>query len=149
MINGRSYYHFKLRRRTVGPGEKFDIASFLAFFSGKVLRGRPRALVQLTTCFAVLILLLRILPHRVADGHYSEWSWGNAQDGDDARKSVVDDDDGSVPGGLRIVVFGENDVATPARLGRRGTENVAGPSWTELLCEEVRLPRRDLRCINS
>ncbi|OIW25698.1 hypothetical protein CONLIGDRAFT_559713, partial [Coniochaeta ligniaria NRRL 30616] len=110
--------------------------SFLAFFSAKVLRGGPKALVQLVTCFVALVLIMKLLPHRLTDVGYGGWSWQKAKNGEDAQKSGLEDD-GSVAGGLRIVVFGESDVATPARLQGRGSEEVEGRSWTELLCEEL------------
>lgn len=138
IINGPSYYQHKLLRRSAGQQEKFGFGSFLAFFSAKVFRGGPKALLQLTACSVALLLLMKLLlSHRLTDVSYSGWSWRNGKDDDAAQNSGLEDDE-SVPGGLRIVVFGDRDVATPARLQGRGSENVEGQSWTELLCEEVR-----------
>lgn len=39
-------------------------------------------------------------------------------------------------GGLRIVVFGGRDIATPDSAGQEGKNNK--PGWTEILCQEVR-----------
>ncbi|KAI0484578.1 hypothetical protein GGR56DRAFT_680146 [Xylariaceae sp. FL0804] len=44
-------------------------------------------------------------------------------------------DDSSAGGGLRIVVFGGGDVATPDALQRQHSNEVA--SWTEVLCKEL------------
>lgn len=140
MINGPSYYQYKLPRRSApggmhGQQEKFvGLGSFLAFFSARVLRGGPKALVQLTACFAAMVLLTKLLP---GGRNYARGGWGWQKSG----SGVDDDDDGSVPGGLRIVVFGESDVATPARLSDEDRES---RSWTEILCEEVDCPSRDV-----
>lgn len=133
MINGRSLYNFSLGRRTGDSQEKFGVGSLLAFCSAKVLRGGPRTLVQLTTCVVALVLVLKLWHHGVTDYDYNGWSWTNPWDGDEVQ-TPVEEDDGSVPGGLRIVVFGENDIATPPR----GVQDPNNRSWTEVLCEEVR-----------
>jgi hypothetical protein len=132
IINGPPYYQYELLRRPSGRQEKFGFGSQLAFLSARVLRGGPRRLAHVMTCFAVLVIVLKLLPHRLTDVNYSVWSWQLAADGDEMRASVVDTDS-SVPGGLRIVVFGGNDVATPARFAK----DLGSRSWTELLCEEV------------
>jgi hypothetical protein len=133
MINGLPYYHFHLRRQAIGPQDRFGLGSFLAFFSTRVLRSGPRGLIQVTTGFVLLVLALKILSHRTP---YSAWSWQkpllNNNPGD-----LVEEDDGSVAGGLRIVVFGEKDVATPGPLEYGVAEDVQARSWTERLCEEV------------
>lgn len=137
MINGPSYYQHKLPRRPAtgghGQQEKFvGLGSFLAFFSARVLRGGPKALVQLTACFAAMVLLTKLLAGGRNYGRGGGWSWQKAGSG------VDDDDDGSVAGGLRIVVFGESDVATPAHLQL----NAESRSWTEILCDEVGCPSK-------
>lgn len=115
------------------PQQGFGVRSFLAFCSTKVVRGGPRALVQLTTCVVALVLVWKLLPHDATEGYYGRWTWKNPWSGDEAQDSV-DDSDGSVPGGLRIVVFGENDIATSPN----GVRDLDNRSWTGVLCEEVR-----------
>lgn len=133
MLNGPSQYKYFLLRRPVGMQDKFDWTVVLAFFSTKVVRGGPRTIVHLTTCLALLLLLIKLLPHRLTDVNQSLWGW---QDADEDLRSG-EESDGSVPGGLRIVVFGENDIASPARLSGRGIVGTDSRSWTEVLCQEV------------
>lgn len=141
IINGRSYYQYKLLRRPVGgTQEQFGFGSFLAFLSARVLRGGPRTLVQLVACLVALVLIVKLLPHR-PHVSYSIWNWQNATAGDQAP---VIEHDGSVPGGLRIVVFGDNDVATPSHLRDAEDVDVDRRSWTKILCEEVRCSSRHL-----
>ncbi|KAB5528050.1 hypothetical protein GE09DRAFT_975645 [Coniochaeta sp. 2T2.1] len=131
IINGRPYSKFILRQRTARPQDKFGFRSFLAFFSTKALRNGPRALLQLTTCFVLVVLLTKLLPHRLTGVNSNFWSWQTAHQ--DNELNFAEEDDGSVAGGLRIVVFGENDVATPDPDQR----HIQGRSWTERLCGEL------------
>ncbi|KAB5585228.1 hypothetical protein GE09DRAFT_19209 [Coniochaeta sp. 2T2.1] len=131
IINGRPYSKFILRQRTARPQDKFGFRSFLAFFSTKALRNGPRALLQLTTCFVLVVLLTKLLPHRLTGANSNFWSWQTAHQ--DNELNFAEEDNGSVAGGLRIVVFGENDVATPDPDQR----HIHGRSWTERLCGEL------------
>jgi hypothetical protein len=136
IINGPSHYQYKLPRRPIGLQEKFGFGTFLAFFTTKVIRGGPRILLHLITGVVLFLLVLKLIPH----GHvrYNLWSW---------HKATIDDNsngagsgtasDGSVRGGLRIVVFGGHDVATPGRAPGPEYLDVDKRSWTELLCAEV------------
>ncbi|KAK3311988.1 hypothetical protein B0H66DRAFT_486623 [Apodospora peruviana] len=110
-----------------------------AFFSIRVLRGGPKILLHLAACFAVLILIFRLAPgglSTVASSNFRSWS-GTVGENEEATFGRIDEEEEvGVAGGLRIVVFGEDDVATPARLERNG--ETRRPGWTELLCHELR-----------
>lgn len=105
--------------------------SLMGFFFNKGVRGGPRILLNLASVLLVLLLIAKLMPSRVAEGAltaipYDLWSG--------IGKGSAATDDGSVPGGLRIVVFGENDIGTP--VGEN--EEVEGSkSWTQALCAQV------------
>ncbi|KAK3936606.1 hypothetical protein QBC46DRAFT_357343 [Diplogelasinospora grovesii] len=77
----------------------------------------------------------------------SIWHWTTNTNGEQVQVQIEvdnvtfyyeneEEEDDEVDAGLRIVVFGEDDVATPARTS--GDENKARlPGWTEALCEEL------------
>ncbi|KAK7747903.1 hypothetical protein SLS53_001155 [Cytospora paraplurivora] len=105
--------------------------SLMGFFFNKGVRSGPRILLNLASVLLVLLLVVKLMPSRVAEGAlnaipYDLWSG--------IGKGSADTDDGSVPGGLRIVVFGENDIGTP--VGEN--EEVEGSkSWTQALCAQL------------
>lgn len=99
----------------------------LGFFFNKGVRGGPRVLMNLAGVLLALIIFVKLLPQHMAESALqsipqSVWS------------SLGTQSDGSVPGGLRIVVFGENDVGTPVGMTQE-MEN--SKSWTEALCDKV------------
>lgn len=136
IINGPSHYQYKLPRRPVGLQEKFGFGTFLAFFTTKVIRGGPRILLHLITAVVLLLLVLKVVPQGYI--RYNLWSWHKTESGDNSNDSGSGTaNDGSVPGGLRIVVFGGHDVATPGRTPGPEYLDMDKRSWTELLCAEV------------
>jgi len=120
----------------------------MAVFSSKVLGGGPRLLVYLAAFLASFMLAVRILPS--SDSGFSLgralWHWPPSRIQDDTGTAVPETQDdvmddspianGKEGGGLRIVVFGEDDIATP-----QGHAKGRYPSWTEGLCREVSDPR--------
>ncbi|KUI61791.1 hypothetical protein VP1G_08958 [Cytospora mali] len=104
--------------------------SLMGFFFNKGVRGGPRILLNLASVLLVLLVIAKLMPSRVAEsalGSIPHDLWSGISGGSTA-------DDGSVPGGLRIVVFGENDLGTP--VGRN--EEVEGSkSWTQALCAQL------------
>ena len=143
-----NYVRFYQKSEPSNLFQKLGLHSLVTFFSGRVIRGAPRILFHLAVCFVVLILIVKLAPHELFGGLYSSGSffgWNESQvpgqtqsgveDGlTEAANSttVVGDDQDLEIGGLRVVVFGEGDVASPSTY--RGTRR---PGWTELLCHEV------------
>lgn len=101
--------------------------SLLGFFFNKGVRGGPRVLFNLAGVLFALIIFVKLLPQHMTESALSAipqsvWS------------SIGSQTDDSVPGGLRIVVFGENDIGTPVGIQ---PESKDAQSWTQALCEEV------------
>lgn len=121
--------------------DHFCLRSLLAFFSNRVLKGGgPRLLLHLALCLVGIILLTRLLPERVSGvtfgSSYSDlvrWKPGGKEDG---QRPASEEEIG---GGLRIVVFGENGIAVPAR-SENGGGSESAKGWTEVLCKEVCTP---------
>jgi len=119
-------------------GDSFDrchinTRAALTFVSARALRGAPRLIFQIILAIAGFAFITHLLPERVTSVTFGtaytnalRWTF-----------SKSDEDDGT-GGGLRIVVFGSGDVATPvAVMGADGIVGRTGRSWTEYLCEEV------------
>lgn len=102
--------------------------SLLGFFFNKGVRGGPRVLLNLAGLLLALIVFVKLLPHHLTESALSVlpqsvWpSLGSSPSYDTA------------PGGLRIVVFGENDIGTPVGMQ---PESDGAQSWTQALCDEV------------
>src|SRR3569833_1010617 len=124
--------------------EKLGLRALLSFFSNRVVRGGPRLLFHLALCLLAIILLTRYLPERLSDGAFAStyssiWHWnGETQKG--GRPSALPPANTTLGGGLRIVVFGETDIATPSR-GGAGDGGSARTGWTEELCKQVRFSK--------
>lgn len=124
----------------MGVRQSSGLPALFAFFSNRVLRGGPRILAYLAASFVVSIFLLRFVSQGLSGAAIGTskavWHWSTGETWDETRQRAEDDirmgygSDGL--GRFRVVVFGERDVATPARGG--GDEAV---SWTDVLCEEV------------
>ena len=139
------------------------LRAVLTFFSSRVLGGGPRLLGYVGAFFALLILVTQVLPldfgSTVAIFGETEggvaggiWDWLNSVQGqpsdasqpgpEASNQTGLDIDyqfrryDGS-GGGLRVVVFGESDVATQTRR-RKDKSQAEEAGWTEQLCSEVR-----------
>lgn len=110
------------------------IQSLLGFFFNKGVRGGPKIFLNLAAVLLGLLLVIKLMPQRLSDSALNSiphdlWT-GEAQE---TLQAEVGGDD-SIPGGLRIVVFGENDVGTP--IGEN-QEFEGSRSWTEALCVQV------------
>lgn len=123
--------HHLPSHRLDGLLEGLGLKSLFAFFSAKAMRGGPRLLSQITICVVILFTLTRLLPTR-----FTDVAFGPSYTKILKWRPTAEHDDGSVGGGLRIVVFGGGDVATP----NKGQEEIgfADKSWTEILCQQVR-----------
>lgn len=107
-------------------------SSLMGFFFNKGVRGGPRILLNLASVLLVLLLIFKLMPDRVAEsalGAIPHDLWSGISG---SASSAADD--GSVAGGLRIVVFGENDIGTPVGLNQ---EVEGSKSWTQALCAQV------------
>lgn len=109
------------------------VHALLAWLSTRVLRGGPRLLLQVTACILVIYLVTTTLPQRASDiafgkGYDALWKWAGRRTG--GRPAV---DDGSVAGGLRVVVFGASDMATIPD----GDDATGETTWSEVMCTEL------------
>ncbi|KDN65768.1 hypothetical protein CSUB01_05828 [Colletotrichum sublineola] len=103
-----------------------SIKTLLGFLSTRVLRGGPRLIIQLILAVFGLLLLGKFLtlptPTDTLFSSGSRWSW-----------SPFGKSKGQQSVGVRVVVFGSPDIATPST-----GKNVKSKGWTEMLCEELR-----------
>ncbi|KAK3396873.1 hypothetical protein B0T20DRAFT_508091 [Sordaria brevicollis] len=118
-----------------------NFQEFLSFFSSRVLHRGPRILLQLifgsTLIFATLLVIRRGFGDGLSSSNPFKWT------ADDESTNVVKDDklhyeflSPQNPGGLRMVVFGGDDVATPA--WTRGEKEMRREGWTEVMCRELK-----------
>jgi hypothetical protein len=103
------------------------------FFMNRLSRGGPRILLILTLC--LILLGTCMIPHALLEilfgrRHIRYFTWPAWTQSSDVSEEG---------GGLRVVVFGSPDVATSATFS---SNDEAGKSWTEILCEQVRLSAR-------
>ncbi|KAK2045734.1 hypothetical protein LZ31DRAFT_238600 [Colletotrichum somersetense] len=103
-----------------------SIKTLLGFISTRVLRGGPRLIIQLILAVFGLLLLGKFLTSPTATdtlfSSESRWSW-----------SPFGKNEGKRGVGVRVVVFGSPDIATPS-----ADKGVKSKNWTEMLCEELR-----------
>ncbi|KAK0642935.1 hypothetical protein B0T16DRAFT_459136 [Cercophora newfieldiana] len=135
LANGFPYSPLKRTR----VGER-GLHWMMAFFSGRVVRG-GRLLTYCVGCLALSFLVLRFLSQELsqaaAETSKAVWHWHTGESWDASRTRIEQEnllgygEDGL--GNLRVVVFGEQDIATPS-WGRKG-EKV--PGWTDVLCQEL------------
>ncbi|KAK3493449.1 hypothetical protein B0T13DRAFT_403340 [Neurospora crassa] len=115
-----------------------DFQALLAFFSARVLHKGPRLLLQLivgsTLILATLLVISRGFGEELSSNDLFRWSENQSDDIKD-EKAHYEFQSQQQPGGLRVVVFGEDDVATPA--WTRGEKEMRSPGWTELMCREL------------
>lgn len=123
--------------------ERLRPVAFLAFFSRNILRGGPRFLIHLASALVTLMILIRLFPLGVFEAipsslHYSKHSESSnfaaqISASPEVKKHEQEAKDCKGP---RIIVFGENDIATP----KKGDLNLTGfewQSWTQGVCEQV------------
>ncbi|KAG8160296.1 hypothetical protein KVR01_009832 [Diaporthe batatas] len=114
------------------------VQSLLGFFFNKGVRGGPKIFLNLAAVLCALLLVIKLLPQRLSDGALNSMPhdlWKGEQEETLQVDTGDDVDDGSIPGGLRIVVFGENDIGTPAVGVDQEVEG--SKSWTEALCDQL------------
>ncbi|EGO56139.1 hypothetical protein NEUTE1DRAFT_122751 [Neurospora tetrasperma FGSC 2508] len=115
-----------------------DFQALLSFFSARVLHKGPRLLLQLivgsTLVLATLLVISRGVGEDLSSNDLFRWSDNQSEDNKD-EKAHYEFQSQQHPGGLRVVVFGEDDVATPA--WTRGEKEMRSPGWTELMCREL------------
>ncbi|EAA33948.2 hypothetical protein GE21DRAFT_3651 [Neurospora crassa] len=115
-----------------------DFQALLSFFSARVLHKGPRLLLQLivgsTLILATLLVISRGFGEELSSNDLFRWSENQSDDIKD-EKAHYEFQSQQQPGGLRVVVFGEDDVATPA--WTRGEKEMRSPGWTELMCREL------------
>ncbi|EFQ35339.1 hypothetical protein CGRA01v4_13368 [Colletotrichum graminicola] len=112
-------------KSTFGPCD-MSIKTLLGFISTRVLRGGPRFIIQLILAAFGLLLLGKFLASPTSTDTLfssgSRWSW-----------SPFSESKGQQGVGVRVVVFGSPDIATPST-----DKGVEGKGWTEMLCDELR-----------
>lgn len=154
------FNHYRYYNKS-GPSTLFGKLSLhylVTFFSTRVIRGGPRIFLHLAATLVVISLFVKLFAGTFFSSFFSPTSFFNwnpdqvvqavgaeIQFGEEYRPAtspdatvVLEDDrliESSAAGGLRIVVFGEGDVASPSR--RRTYRGTRRLSWTELLCYEV------------
>lgn len=101
----------------------------LGFFFNKGVRGGPRVLLNLAAVLMALIIIVKLLPT-----HMTQTALQSIPLPQSVWSSIIDGNDNSVPGGLRIVVFGEIDIGTPVAPDDEMEES---KTWTEALCDQV------------
>ncbi|POS71778.1 hypothetical protein DHEL01_v209832 [Diaporthe helianthi] len=113
------------------------VQSLLGFFFNKGVRGGPKIFLNMAAVLFALLLVIKILPQRLSDSalnsmhmHHNLWKGEH----EEPLQKTGTGDDGSRPGGLRIVVFGENDIGTPIGVDQ---EVEGSKSWTEALCDQL------------
>ena len=150
-------------KRHGSPTRSYSAFAFLNFFFHRVTRSGPKLLLYLALLLASLLLLTRCLPTDLSDtivsstSHLWEFRPGRTGANDGSNTALYPGENNAhdelAGGGLRIVVFGENDIATSVSV----SPDVAGlpnannnTSWTRELCIEVCVtpppPKKKILC---
>ncbi|KAK1774394.1 hypothetical protein QBC45DRAFT_43473 [Copromyces sp. CBS 386.78] len=128
-----------LHGQPTGTMKPCDFQTFVSFFSARVLHRGPRVLLQLiiasTMILATLLAIRRGFTEDLSSSDLFPWSETESEDIKDENVHYEFQSQ-QHPGGLRVVVFGEDDVATPA--WTRGEKEMRSPGWTEVMCEELK-----------
>lgn len=93
-------------------------------------------IVGSTLILATLLVLSRGFGEDLSSNDLFRWSDNQSEDNKDGQ-AHYEFQSQQDSGGLRVVVFGEDDVATPA--WTQGEKEMRSPGWTELMCREVSL----------
>ncbi|CAK7219747.1 hypothetical protein SEUCBS140593_003996 [Sporothrix eucalyptigena] len=137
-------------KRHNSPIRSYGAFAFLNFFFHRVTRSGPKLLLYLALLLASLLALTRCLPSSISNtiasstSHLWEFRPGGNDESSGSHQAKVlqpgenNAHDALAGGGLRIVVFGENDIATSM------LPDIADPlsannstSWTRELCIEL------------
>ncbi|ERS97579.1 hypothetical protein HMPREF1624_05750 [Sporothrix schenckii ATCC 58251] len=125
--------------------------AFLNFFFHRVTRSGPRLLLYLAILLASLLALTKCLPSSVSNRIVSSTShlWefrpsglGGSRGASKGQSVLVPGEnnahDALAGGGLRVVVFGENDIATSVLSDVADAQGVINDtSWTKELCIDL------------
>jgi hypothetical protein len=113
------------QRGHLPQGCRLDPRTVLLFLSAKVLRSGLRVAIQAVLSILAVMLITRILPERLSEVTFGQWTSGSGGDG--------------VGRGLRIVVFGAPDIATAIEANNQEASKLLPKerSWTQYLCDEV------------
>ncbi|CAK7214680.1 hypothetical protein SBRCBS47491_002233 [Sporothrix bragantina] len=133
-------------KRHSSPIRSYGAFAFLNFFFHRVTRSGPKLLLYLALLLTTLLVLTRCLPTDLSDSIASStshlWEFRPGGGGQGSKKTLYPGEnnahDALAGGGLRIVVFGENDIATsmlPDIADPLNSNN--GTSWTRELCIEL------------
>lgn len=138
-------------KRHQSPIRSYGALAFLNFFFHRVTRSGPKLLLYLALLLASLLVMTKCLPSSVSNQIVSSTShlWEFRPSGLGGSGGVSKEQSIPLPGennahdalaggGLRVVVFGENDIATsmvPDVADPPSANN--GTSWTKELCIEV------------
>lgn len=137
------------RRPLMGPNARvFGLEYLIAVASSRFLRGGPRTIAHLTACVAFFLLIIKMLSlsesaivlQRTLATPSKTWVWTTEVEVADGPTGIRGISQTSVHGtqkGLRIVVFGQDDAATPGRTNTT-TRGTRMPAWTDIMCDEVR-----------
>ncbi|KAK4214216.1 hypothetical protein QBC37DRAFT_284310 [Rhypophila decipiens] len=128
-----NYHRFYQKSPPSSLFEKLGLHCLVTFFSTRVIRGGPRILLHLALSLVVVVLIFKLAPDTLFSSLYPTTSFFNWNP-DQVVQAVGAK--GAAAGGLRIVVFGEDDLASPSR--SRNYRATRRPSWTELLCHVLR-----------
>jgi len=115
----------------------------MALLSNRVVRGGPKLLASATACLVLGILVVTFTSQQLSltatGAARTAWQWRSGESWHEAQMRIDEQNTlGYGPdglGNLRIVVFGEQDVATPSWKGN--AEMAKAPGWTDVLCKEV------------
>ncbi|KAI0598772.1 hypothetical protein F4775DRAFT_172174 [Biscogniauxia sp. FL1348] len=112
--------------------EGLGLKDFATICSAKALRGAPKLLPKVAVGGVSLLLLTYLWLLYLAGGslrpnYFEVHTW---------RPATVEEAAGEVDGGLRVVVFGGGDVATPNRFpGQLDEQDTT--AWTEVMCQKL------------
>ncbi|KAJ4413771.1 hypothetical protein N0V85_003435 [Neurospora sp. IMI 360204] len=117
------------------PSGTMKTQVLLSFFSARVLHRGPRLLLQLivgsTLVFATLLVIRRAFDENLSSNDLFRYESEDIKD----EKVHYEFQSQQHAGGLRVIVFGEDDVATPA--WTRGEKEMRSSGWTEVMCQEL------------
>lgn len=138
------------QKRHQSPIRNYGALAFLNFFFHRVTRSGPKLLLYLALLLTSLLVLTQCLPSSVSNQIVSSTShlWefrpsGLGGSGGAAKVKPIPSPgdnnahDALAGGGLRVVVFGENDIATSVKPDSANPLAGNGTSWTRELCIDV------------
>ncbi|KAL1893300.1 hypothetical protein Sste5346_006477 [Sporothrix stenoceras] len=138
------------QKRHQSPIRSYGALAFLNFFFHRVTRSGPKLLLYLALLLTSLLVLTQCLPSSVSNQIVSSTShlWEfrpsglGGSGGSSKTKPIPSPGDNNAHdalagGGLRVVVFGENDIATSVQPDTANPLAGNGTSWTRELCIDL------------